>query len=221
MTNENEDGSPEVEEEASMAEASAASAELLAAPPPETVADLAHACIRFVERASGVKLDFSPETLPLLDHYLEEARSVLSQPKAEGSAQESFDLISRAAGAYFGEVVRRRYPSWWRLGAAETDEHRLEFHRVYLVIHPVLLMADALVLDPKKQGSDLQGFDLDPEDAEAAAKRLADLPEVELEEFVKPSTRLEVLDIVMDAVRTAHAADGAEPLELSGEDYVH
>lgn len=193
---------------------------LLTAPPPDAIAELADACIRFVERAVGVKLDFTPETLPLLDHYLAGARDVL-RGRTKGAPIESMELVGQAAGAYFGEVIRRRYASWWRLGASSGDEHQLEFHRLHLVIHPVVLVNDALTLDTQRPASDLSGFDLDPEDVEPAALRLAELPPVDHEEFVRPSTRLEVLDIVVDAARTDHAAGGADPLELEPNDYVH
>jgi hypothetical protein len=215
-------------------DAEAADSRWLHAPPPEAIHDLAHACVGFVERAVGVKLDFLPETLPLLDHYLAGARAVLRHRPGGGAAgsgvgPESMELIAQTAGAYLGEVIRRRYASWWRLDSAVSrpavegaslDEHRLEFHRLQLVVHPVSLVLEALTVDAGRSAS-LSGFDLDPEDAEAAMRRLEDLPPVEVEEFVSPSTRLEVLDIVVDAVRVKHAAAGYPALELEPGDYVH
>ena len=41
---------------------------------PQAVADLAASCVRFVERRYGVTLDFSPDTLSLLDQYVRDAR---------------------------------------------------------------------------------------------------------------------------------------------------
>src|SRR6188768_3178203 len=78
---------------------------------PDRVRDLAEGCVRFVERALGVRLDYAPDTLSILDHYLEEGR------KSAAERPEAAALLAHAAGAYFGEVVRRRYPSWWRLDA--------------------------------------------------------------------------------------------------------
>src|SRR5687767_15165113 len=51
----------------------AAASALLATAAPPAIQDLADACIRYVERAVGVRLDYTLETLPLLDHYLEHA----------------------------------------------------------------------------------------------------------------------------------------------------
>lgn len=191
---------------------------LLAAPPPAAVLDLAEACVRFVERAVGVKLDFTVETLPLLDHYVAGARDVLSG-RARPTEGEPVDLVAQAAGAYLGEVMRRRYPCWWRVGSEGVD-HRLEFHRLYLVVQPVTLIHEALALDAEKGVHELGGFDMDEDDKEAAMARLAELPEVPFEEFVAPSTRVEVLDIVIDAVRVLHAQAG-RPLALEPSDYVH
>jgi hypothetical protein len=200
---------------------------LLAAPPPAAVLDLAEACIRYVERAVGVKLDFTVETLPLLDHYVAGARDVLSgratPVRAAGATPdpgaENVDLVAQAAGAYLGEVIRRRYPCWWRVGGDGVD-HRLEFYRLYLVVQPITLIHEALVLDAEKGVQELGGLDMDEDDKEAATARLAELPEVPFEEFVAPSTRVEVLDIVIDAVRVLHMQAG-RPLALEPSDYVH
>ncbi|HTJ84213.1 MAG TPA: hypothetical protein VL400_20980 [Polyangiaceae bacterium] len=190
---------------------------LLDAPPPPQIAELAEACLRFVERVVGVKLDYTLETLPLLDHYLEHARLTIAQKK-EGA--ESLEIVAQAAGAYFGEVVRRRYASWWRLEPDAAD-HRIELHQVFLTLYPVAMMLEALTLDPSKPAQALgtAGFDLDEEDRAAAAARLNELPEAPIEEFVAPSTRLEVLDIVLDAVRADHLRQGASSLELEPGDY--
>lgn len=199
---------------------------LLGAEPPPAIQDLADACVRFVERAVGVRLDYTLETLPLLDHYLAAARETLTEKKkaAEGQAGEdatpTLSIVAQAAGAYFGEVVRRRHASWWRLDA-DPAEHRLEFHHLHLVVLPVTLMLDVLTLDPSGKGpANFSGFELDEADRGAAAARLAELPPVPLEEYVSPSTRLEVIDIVVDAVRAFHMAEGIPAQALEPDDYL-
>jgi hypothetical protein len=201
---------------------------LLAAPPPPAVQDLADACVRFVERAVGVRLDYTLETLPLLDHYLAAARETLGEKKkaaesqagSEQDATPTLSIVAQAAGAYFGEVIRRRHASWWRLDADPAD-HRLEFHHLHLVVLPVTLMLDVLTLDPAGKGpASFSGFELDEADRGAAAARLAELPPVPLEEYVSPSTRLEVIDIVVDAVRVFHMAEGIPVQALEPDDYL-
>ena len=80
-----------------------------ASPPadaPLPIQDLANACVRFVERSVGIALDYTPETLPILDHYLRGVRAT--------SRDEITNLVAPAAGAYFGEVVRRQLgPAQW------------------------------------------------------------------------------------------------------------
>ena len=112
-------------------------------PPPRAVQDLAESCVRYVERAIGFKLDFEPETLPVLDHYLEKAREETRDRK------EARPLIAQAVGAYLGEIARRKFQGFWRL----EDEHdprswRVELEPVYLILRPIELATRALDLPP-------------------------------------------------------------------------
>jgi hypothetical protein len=178
---------------------------------PPAVKDLAEACVQFVERALGVRLDYEPETLSILDHYLGEGR------QAAGERLEAAALVAHAAGAYFGEVVRRRYPSWWRVEGDDPGAWRLEFEQVYLSFSPIQLVADALLHGSPAAGEaeaagDEAGerFELEEADRAAVAARLANLPAVPEAEFYAPSTRLEVIDIIVDAARARRMAEGEE-----------
>ncbi|MFO0550871.1 MAG: hypothetical protein U0271_20950 [Polyangiaceae bacterium] len=204
---------------------------LLEAAAPLEVAELAEACVRFVERKLHTKLDFTVETLPLLDHYLLDARTLAQSPKAGAKDPDApLELVVRAAGAYLGEVIRRRHACWWRLDAprsaserasvASGDESRLEFHRLELVVYPAALVLDTLYATDATEHA-MSGFELDDADRALVEARLENIPAVALEEFVRPSTRVEVLDIIVDAVRAHHTRDGAPPLELEPGDYVH
>jgi len=187
------------------------------APAPERVQDLAEACVRFVERSLGVRLDYEAETLSLLDHYIEEGR------RAAREKPETMMLLAHTAGAYFGEVVRRRYPSWWRAEDDDPTSWRLELEPVFLSFSPVQLIADALLRDEEAPEADATvgaGLDLDEQDRDVVAARLAELPPVSEREFYAPSTRLEVLDIAVDAIRARRVAEGDEAdAALTPEDY--
>jgi hypothetical protein len=180
-------------------------------PPPAQIGDLAEACVRFVERALGVKLDYEPETLPLLDHYVEQGR------QAAASRPEAGVVVAQAAGAYFGEVVRRRYPSWWRAAGEDPAAWRIELSPVFLSFSPVELIAAGL--HRGEEGAPDEGLEMEEADREAVAARLADLPEVPEEEFFAPSTRLEVIDIAVDAIRARRMAAGEPEVALRPEDY--
>ena len=187
------------------------------AAPPERVRELAEACVRFVERAVGVKLDYEAETLSLLDHYLEEGR------KAAREKPETANLVAHAAGAYFGEVVRRRHASWWRTEGDDPAFYRIELESAYLSFSPVQLMADALLRSDEESTEEedaSERFELDPDDRDAVAERLAELPPVSDRDFYAPSTRLEVIDIAVEAIRARRMGEGDQPeAALRPEDY--
>lgn len=196
-----------------------------APPPPASIAELAEACVRHVERALGVRLDYAPETLPLLDHHLAEARRALAAQSEEDprAALATLPLLVHTAGAYFGEVIRRRYPSWWRADGGDPMTYRIELETAYLAVSPMLsvyeALAHGLALHGDEAAFEAAQIEMDEEDRRAAAARLAEL-EVDDEEYHAPSTRLEAIDICVETIRARRLAAG-DPVEmaLTPEDY--
>jgi hypothetical protein len=186
-------------------------------PPPAAIAELAEACVRYVERAVGVKLDYEPETLSVLDHYLETARRDAKQKP------EALVVVAHAAGAYLGEVIRRRHASWWRVEGDDPNYYRVELEEVFLAVSPMQLVGDALARDDEAaedpQEAFSAGVEIDEDDKEAVKARLAVLPPVTDEEFYAPSTRLEVIDITVEAIRAHRMASGAPTAHLTPRDY--
>jgi hypothetical protein len=84
---------------------------------PAEVLELAARAVDYVVGALGIELEFDSETLPILDHYL---RTI-----PEGNP-ETADLIASVAGAYFGEVIRRRLGGQWKTVVPEAVEWSLE-----------------------------------------------------------------------------------------------
>ena len=80
--------------------------------PPSAVLECAERCVVGVRNASGLELDFTPETLPMLDHYLSETRDLPREPVGDPVR----GLVAALAGAFFGEVVRRTFPARWAAG---------------------------------------------------------------------------------------------------------
>lgn len=242
---------------------------LLEAAPPEGVADLAEGCVRFVEKKLGFRLDYTPETLPVLDHYLEQAREEATDKP------DTLLLLAQTAGAYFGEVLRRRHASWWRM-EGEPLLWRVELESVYLAFSPMLFVREALLRKrsaappesaKEDQDRDDEDRDEDDEEEEPAASeapatadeaaqatqvteedpgaaeeggadedvshlileeqdrlvvsaRLAELPPVSEGEYYATSTRLEVIDIAVDAIRGRRIAAGEEEnVRLEPDDY--
>ena len=65
-------------------------------------------------------------------------------------------------------------------------------------------------------------LELEEEDHAAVAARLAELPPVTEEEFYAPSTRVEVIDIAVEAIRARRMASGEHVDDkLRPEDYEH
>jgi hypothetical protein len=181
-------------------------------PAPELVSELAEACIRYVQAVVGLKLDFEPETLPVLDHYLGGRRAEFErEPEAAG-------LIARVAAAYFGEVVRRKFTSFWHLPSEDDPSTwQLRFEPVYLSFNPYEIAYDAITLGD--QGEPTAQFALDDEDREVVEARLAELPVASDEEFFSLATRLEVLEIAVDAIKARMMAAGLGEVAFSSEDY--
>jgi hypothetical protein len=182
--------------------------------PPEAVLELAEACVRYVERAVGVKLDYRPETLSVLDHYVRSAAGLGERPEASR-------LVAAAVGAYFGEVVRRQYEAWWHLPEGDPADWQLRFDRVYLALTPYVFAAAALELGGETAGDGLEdeGMALDPAERDDVAERLAALPPVDPDEYRLPTTRFEVIEIVVDHLRARSEAQGLGDVRLTDDDY--
>lgn len=163
-------------------------------PAPPAVAELAASCMRFVFAKYKVPLDFTQDTLGVLDHYLKEARADL-KVRPEGQT-----LIEAAAGAYFGEVVRGVFESTWRADGPY-PEWRLSMSEVYLSFNPLGMAREALTL------ADAPGWQahLEMHKAEQGdvARRLASLPEVADEEYYALSTRFDVVELAVEALRAS------------------
>lgn len=152
---------------------------------PESIRDLAAACVRYVQRALGIELDYSPDTLPLLDHYLRSAQGV--------SQEDILNLVGPAAGAYFGEVVRRHLgPCRWHIVENDFSAYRLEFERCFLSFNPMgNALAAVLQGDAEHYGGHLA---LLPEDEPLVKDSLERVGEVREEDYYRLAIRYEVIE---------------------------
>ncbi len=178
---------------------------------PGKVLELAAACVRFVLGMVKIEPDFSSETLSLVDHYVTEAAGTVKD------RPEALALTAHAVGAYLGEVVRRSHACWWRIDDADPGAWRLEFRDVYLSFYPVQVAYASLTRT--EDDSSFSGFELPDKDRDALLERLDQLPEVREDEYWAPSTKLEVLDIAVDALLAQRAQDPLGGGRLGPEDY--
>jgi hypothetical protein len=157
-------------------------------PPPGVVHELAEQAVAWVRLASTIVLDYTSDTLPLLDHWL--SHVPLDQP-------DTIRLTAAAAGAYFGEVARGTLGGSWRI----RDERDPSTWQLVLAggieIAPMGVAAEAILKGPL---DDLDGsFDVPAADRGAVEEALADR-EVPEDEFYSLSGRLEAYALIADVL---------------------
>ncbi len=99
--------------------------------------DLTVACVTSAKNATGLELDLTPETLPILDHYA----SLVDSPR-----DELVSLLAPMCGAYFGELIRRDLQdgTWW-LDPEDYTQWRLRFERCSLRFNPIGIALEVLL----------------------------------------------------------------------------
>ena len=178
--------------------------------PPEAVLELASACVRFVASRYGVALDFTADTLPLVDQYVRDA-------KADAATRpETLPLLAASVGAYLGEVMRTQVGAFW-FAEGDHSAWRLYFTHVYLACNPLGMILEAL--DPELAEGWHAHFEIDPADADIVATRLAAIPDVEADVYSLPTTRMEALTIVHEALRAHMESQNVGDVRFGPEDY--
>lgn len=180
--------------------------------PPGFISDLVAACSDYVYNALKLELDFELETLPLLDHYLRDAAATAAE------RPEAVELIARSAGAYFGELIRRRLDGFWILPSEDSHSWRVCGRHEFLSINPVGVVYDAL-FESSEHGGPSGQLRIAPEDRESVGARLDNLPEVSDEDYYLLSTRLEVIEVAADELRRAMEHGGQSDVTFDESDY--
>lgn len=179
---------------------------------PEPVIELALACVQYVQRSLHLELDFEPETLSLVDHYARQVRADLER------RPELLGLIGPAVGAYFGEVVRRHLHGFWRVPSANMHDWQVCGKAAFLAINPIGVGYDAVTGGDSHEGP-RSVLRLAPEDRDRVRERFDALPPVSEDEYYALTTRLEVLEIAMEAVRGELVRRGYDEVEFDEQDY--
>ena len=176
---------------------------------PQHVVDLATACVASVNATVGVELDFTPETLPILDHY---ARGL------EQSEDEILQLIAPMCGAYFGEVVRRRLEAArWHAPEDELADWRIEHERVFLYFNPVGVALE-VITEADAAGWSAH-FEVSPKDREAVRQSVELYGDVRPKDYYTFAMRYEVVQQVAEALVRAAKARGEEKKTFGSQDY--
>lgn len=179
--------------------------------PPGIVTEAAANAVRYILASTKVEPDFSFESLALVDHYVEQARvEVMERP-------EVLPLTAQTLGAYLGEIVRRRHACWWRIDRKDPGAWRLEFQQVYLAFYPVQVAYVCLTEEDEEAA--FGGLEMPALNMDHLAARLEALPGVSEDLFYVPTTRLEVLDIAVDALLAQRATRPEAARPYSAADY--
>lgn len=187
-----------------------AEADFSPAEAPEAVLELAAACSRFVTGKYGVPLDFTGETLSLVDQYVRDAREAVNKEPA------TFDLVAFAIGGYLGEVMRRTFGGEWFV-EGEPRQYRLYFTRVKLSVNPLGLAREALL---EADDTDFpSSFTVDPQYRAFVEERLKDVQPVSEDEYYLPSTRFDTAAFLVELLHAKMATDGVERARYSRIDY--
>lgn len=174
---------------------------------PAHIRALCAACEEHVRRSVGTPLDGTAETLPLLDHYLRRLD--------DGSPGAVHELAMSAAGAYFGEIVRRRFDCRWHAPEGEPHRWRIEFATIFLHFNPAAIAYEAIVRRGSGLGASFETFE---EDQEALRALLATQPPVRKGDFYTLGLRLEVLERVVSELTLLARARGDRE-EWTAQDY--
>lgn len=179
---------------------------------PPRIEELTASCIRFVHATTGLQLDLTHETLPILDHYMRLSRVELP------TRPEAGPLIAQASGAYFGQVLAIEFGGVWRAMNADVHEWQLYFQRQFLLLNPVGIAYDVLFEDSAHDGpsADLR-FARD--ERALVEARLNALPEVSHEDYFTFSTRFDVVQIAVEALRGLQQAAEAGDVDYEWGDY--
>jgi hypothetical protein len=182
---------------------------------PPSIADAAKACVQFVQDSLQLALDFTPDTLPFLDHY------VRTHAGVGQAGEEVRDLLTPALGAYFGEVVRHALPGVrWHVPGYDAQDYagyRLEFETIFLHFNPLGIAREALEqADVPGFGASFQVLDEARGELERALEQAG---EVSVEDYYTFSVRYETLEHVSSVLSALEVKTQATPRTFGPEVY--
>lgn len=179
---------------------------------PDLVLELSASAFRMVKQSMKIDLDFTPDTLPLLDHHLMTAH-------AEATSKEELrTLLATSAGGYFGEVVRRMIPgSRWHAPTGDFGAWRIELGHVFLYFNPIAMAMEAL------ESGEVEGWsghlEVLAQDRGLLEQALSRMGEIEEGDYYRLAVRIEVIEQVVAALESAQVARGEVQRRFGPEVY--
>ncbi len=180
---------------------------------PESVSELASSCIRFVHGAVGVQLDFTHETLPVLDHYLRNARAEVQQ------RPEAAELLTQSLGAYFGMVLAAGFGGQWRAPSSDVHEWFLYLQPVFLAVNPIGVASDVLFEGGRHDGPSGE-LRVAASERALIAERLESMPPLPEDEYYTFVARFEAFQVCFDTLRAEMEHGGLGDVTFELGDYL-
>ena len=182
---------------------------------PAVVTQFADGCVRAVRRSLGVGLEFDPETIPLLDHYL----TLLPDRPRSPTRDPVHGLVAAMAGVYFGEVVRRLFPCRW-VAPEDADplDWRLEFEYCFLTFYPVAIAWEIILR--RDSPTCTAAYLLDESTRCQIAERLDSLPGATIDDYYTFAQRLETLVLTAGWLAERVRQSGRKPKIVEPQRYV-
>ncbi len=177
---------------------------------PEEIERLCERCIAHVKNRFDLELDFTIDTLSVLDHFIEqiivEEADGKSVPPKDSRRSHVIHLLAPSLGAYYGEVIRKAFLCRWRNTDDKPQKWLLEFEGIILRFNPAGVVADVVFGDHIEswRGS----LSTTVSETGPLKERLDAAPPIPEEEFFSLVTSLEVLQIANEYLRERAKKNG-------------
>ena len=186
---------------------------------PETIEQLTERCRAHVQKRFSLELDFSSETLSVLDFFVEELVKDENQgnsPKpGHTSRLNMIHLFAPTMGAYFGTFLAHQFGGRFRYTDQDITKWRFEFDSIFLRFNPVAVAAAVIArqevagLNPMLIASTKQMPRLQ--------ERFAAAPQVPEDDYFSFCTWFESIQIANEFLAEIYQKDGKE--DCSTENY--
>ena len=180
---------------------------------PTSITELAVSCVRFVHASVGFELDFTHETLPLLDHYLVGARAEME------ARPEAVPLLAQSMGAYFGQVLAAELTGFWRVPTVDPHHWLVCLQPVFVAVNPVGVSYDLLFRGGRHDGPS-PALLLARQDREIVESRLNGLPLEQEDDYFSFGTRFDAINIAVEALAGQMHEAGLQDVTFDAGDYV-
>jgi hypothetical protein len=203
------DGAPDDEEEEAPEEEEFPGTD---GPTARMLGELVAVCRQYVMAVTRVELDGTIDTLSLLDHYLTHAKTSLD------GRTDLEQLTVQAVAAYFGEVARREVGGFWLGVGPDIHTWRVCCSEVLLCFNPVGMVYDALNQAPE-HGGPSGHLRVAQDERPLVAERLDIIPEYGEGETYLLTTRLEILEAIVETLRESMRVSGYDDVRFDAADY--